>query len=135
MATSSVERFSENFEQEAVTYLIFFVGMHWFQKCNFWKNSLSPIWSLRGQRTIEVQISLNPKMRGSMFCNFKKTGWKTKFGHSDLTNDLIGNCTVFHFWINWNLNLIHPLTLVTSGNFFKNEKDGLCLGFVVKIFH
>ena len=64
-------------------------------------------------------------MKGSMFCNFKKTGWKTKFGHSDLTNDLIGNCTVFHFWINWTLNL---------GN-LKNEKDGLCLGFVVKIFH
>ena len=42
--TSSVKRFSENFDQEAVTYLIFFVGTHWFQKCNFWKNSLSPFW-------------------------------------------------------------------------------------------
>ena len=33
--TSSVERFSENFDQEAVTYLIFFVGTPLFQKCNF----------------------------------------------------------------------------------------------------
>ena len=35
--TSSMERFSENFDQEAVTYFIFFVGMHWFQNCNFEK--------------------------------------------------------------------------------------------------
>ena len=27
-----------------MTYLIFFLGMHWFQKCNFWKKSLSPFW-------------------------------------------------------------------------------------------
>ena len=46
--TSSVERFSENFDQKAVTYLIFFVGTHWFQKYNFWKNSLSPFWGCRG---------------------------------------------------------------------------------------
>ena len=31
--TSSVERFSENFDQKAVTCLIFFVWTHWFQKC------------------------------------------------------------------------------------------------------
>ena len=40
--TSSVERFSENFDDKAVTYFIFFVGTHWFRKCNFWKNSLGP---------------------------------------------------------------------------------------------
>ena len=43
--TSSVERFSENFDQEAMTYLIFFVGTPWFQKCNFWKNSLVKIFT------------------------------------------------------------------------------------------
>jgi hypothetical protein len=47
--TTSVERFSENFDQEAVTYLIFFVETHWFQKCNFWKNSLSPFWGRQGR--------------------------------------------------------------------------------------
>ena len=50
--TSSVERFSENFDEKAETCLIFFLGMHWFQKCNFWKNSLSPFqgcWGPRGQ--------------------------------------------------------------------------------------
>ena len=58
--TSSVERFSENFDQEAVTYLIFFVGTHWFQKCNFWKNSLSPFWGRRGrwgQTTSKLKIT------------------------------------------------------------------------------
>ena len=35
--TSSVERFSENFDNKAVTYIIFFVGTHWFRKCDFWK--------------------------------------------------------------------------------------------------
>ena len=34
-----MERFSENFDQKAVTYLIFFVGTHWFQKCKFWKKN------------------------------------------------------------------------------------------------
>ena len=47
--TSSVERFSENFDDEVVTYLIFFVWTHWFQKCNFWKNSLAPFWGHRGR--------------------------------------------------------------------------------------
>ena len=58
--TSSVERFSENFDQEAVIYLIFFVGMHWFQKCNFWKNSLSPFWGRKGcwgQMTLRLKIT------------------------------------------------------------------------------
>ena len=32
----------------AELYLIFLSLMHWFQKCNFWKNSLSPFWSHRG---------------------------------------------------------------------------------------
>ena len=47
--TSSVKRFSESFDQEAATYLIFFIGMHWIQKCNVWKNSLSPFWGRRGR--------------------------------------------------------------------------------------
>ena len=58
--TSSVERFSENFDQEAVTYLILFVGMHWFQNCNVWKNSLSPFWGRRGrwgQTTSKLKIT------------------------------------------------------------------------------
>ena len=49
MHPSSVERFSETFSDKAVTYLIFFVGMHWFRKCNFWKNSLGPFWGRRGR--------------------------------------------------------------------------------------
>ena len=48
--TSSVERLSENFDEKALTYLIFFVGTHWFRKCNFWKNSLDPFWGCRGPR-------------------------------------------------------------------------------------
>ena len=58
--TSSVERFSENFDQKVVTYLIFFVGTHWFQKCNLKKNSLSPFWGLRGrwgQTTSKLEIT------------------------------------------------------------------------------
>ena len=47
--TSSVERFSENLDNKVVTYLIFFVWTHWFQKCNFWKNSLGPFWGRRGR--------------------------------------------------------------------------------------
>ena len=47
---SSVERFSENVDLKALTYLIFFVWTHWFQKCNFWKNSLGPFWGRRGRR-------------------------------------------------------------------------------------
>ena len=31
----SVERFSENFDQKVVTYLIFFVRTHWFQKIKY----------------------------------------------------------------------------------------------------
>ena len=31
--------------------LSFFLGTHWFQKCNFWKNSLGPFWGRRGQTT------------------------------------------------------------------------------------
>ena len=46
--TSSVGRFSENVDDKVVTYLIFFVWTHWFQKCNFWKNSLGPFWGRRG---------------------------------------------------------------------------------------
>ena len=48
---SSVDRFSENFDKKAETCLIFFLGMHWFQKCNFWKKSLS---SFRGRWAQEV---------------------------------------------------------------------------------
>ena len=48
--TSSVERFSENFDDKVVTYLIFFLGTHWFRKCNFWKNSLGPFWGRQGRR-------------------------------------------------------------------------------------
>ena len=58
--TFSVKRFSENFDHKAVTYLIFFVGTHWFQKCNFWKNSLSPFWGRRGrwgQTTSKLKIT------------------------------------------------------------------------------
>ena len=47
---SSVERLSEIFDDKVVTYLIFFVGTRWFQKCNFWKNSLGPFWGRRGRR-------------------------------------------------------------------------------------
>ena len=50
MHTSSVERFSENFLDKAVTYTIFFIGTHWFRKCNFWKNSLGPFWGRRGRQ-------------------------------------------------------------------------------------
>ena len=49
--TSCKERFSENFDYKAVAYLIFFIGKFWFQKCNFWKKSLSPFWGCRGQTT------------------------------------------------------------------------------------
>ena len=55
--TSSVKRFSENFDHKAVTYLIFFVGTHWFQKCNFWKNSLSPFWGRWGQTTSKIKLT------------------------------------------------------------------------------
>ena len=41
-------------------YPIFFVRTHWFQKCNFWKNSLGPFWGRRGRRG---QTTLKPKMR------------------------------------------------------------------------
>ena len=57
--TSSVGRFSENVDDKVVTYLIFFVWTHWFQKCNFWKNSLSPFWGRRGrwgQMTSKLKI-------------------------------------------------------------------------------
>ena len=47
--TSSVGRFSENVDDKVVTYLIFFVWTHWFQKCNFWKHSLAPFWGRRGR--------------------------------------------------------------------------------------
>ena len=50
----------KNFDHKAVTYLIFFVGTHWFQKCNFWKNSLSPFWGRRGrwgQTTSKLKIT------------------------------------------------------------------------------
>ena len=47
--TSSVGRFRENVDDKVVTYLIFFVWTHWFQKCNFWKNSLGPFWGRRGR--------------------------------------------------------------------------------------
>ena len=47
--TSFKERFSENFDLKAVTHLIYFVGMLWFQKWNFWKNPLSPFWGRRGR--------------------------------------------------------------------------------------
>ena len=50
MHTSSVERLSENFEDKAVTYIIFFVGTHWFWKCIFWKSSLGPFWGRQGCR-------------------------------------------------------------------------------------
>ena len=50
MHPSSVERLSEIFDDKVVTYLIFFVGTRWFQKCNFWKNSLGPFWGRRGRR-------------------------------------------------------------------------------------
>ena len=52
---SSLERFSENFDEKAETYLIFFLGMHWFQKCN----SLSPFWGRWGRRG---QTTSKPKM-------------------------------------------------------------------------
>ena len=48
------------FDHKAVTYLIFFVGTYWFQKCNFWKNSLSPFWGRRGrwgQTTSKLKIT------------------------------------------------------------------------------
>ena len=48
MHTSSAERLSENFEDKAVTYIIFFVGTHWFWKCIFWKISLGPFWGRQG---------------------------------------------------------------------------------------
>ena len=50
-----VERFSENFDDKAVTYLIFFIGIHWFRKCNFWKKSLGPFWGRRGQTTSKLK--------------------------------------------------------------------------------
>ena len=40
--TSCNEGFSENDNYKAVTYLIFFGGKFWFQKYDFWKNSLRP---------------------------------------------------------------------------------------------
>ena len=58
--TSSVERFSETFDDKAVTYLIFFIGTHWFRKCNFWKNSLGPFWGrwgCRGQTTSKLETT------------------------------------------------------------------------------
>ena len=58
--TSSMERFSGNFDENAETCLIFFLAMHWFQKCNFWKNSLSPFWGRwchRGQTTLKPQTT------------------------------------------------------------------------------
>ena len=67
--TSSVERFSEYFDQKAVTYLIFFVGTHCFQKCNFWKNSLSPF---RGRRGHQVQTTLKPKTMKILIENSSK---------------------------------------------------------------
>ena len=51
---------SVNFDHKAVTYLIFFVGTFWFQKCYFWKNSLSPFWGRRGrwgQTTSKLKIT------------------------------------------------------------------------------
>ena len=50
--TTSVDTFSEKFDQEDVTHLIFFLGTHWFQKRNFWKNSLSAFWGHWGQEVI-----------------------------------------------------------------------------------
>jgi hypothetical protein len=38
------------FDDKVVTYLIFFLGTHWFRKYNFWKNSLGPFWGRRGRR-------------------------------------------------------------------------------------
>ena len=61
--TSSVERFSENFDQKAVIYLIFFDETHWFQKCNFWKNSLSPFWGRCGHRG---QMTSKPKTKKNL---------------------------------------------------------------------
>ena len=53
--TSYKKRFSENFDEKVVTYLIFFVGTLWFQKCIFWKKYLSPFWGRRGQRRSMVK--------------------------------------------------------------------------------
>ena len=53
------QTFTRPVDQKAVTHLIFFVGTHWFQKYNFWKNSLSPFWGRRGrwgQTTSKLKI-------------------------------------------------------------------------------
>ena len=73
------------------------------------KKSLSPIWSPRGQRTIEVQISSNPKMKGSIFCNFKKLDEKQNLATATSQMTSMATLLSFIFGFIWN-----PLILVTS---------------------
>ena len=84
--TSSMEIFSENFDYKALTYLIFFVGTHWFQKCNFWKNSSAPFWGRRGRRG---QTTSKPKTMKILNTKQIKTRWNPKFGLRDLENGLL----------------------------------------------
>ena len=117
--SSSVERFSENFDKKAETCHISFLGMHRFQKHNLWKNSLSPFWGHWGRRG---QTTSKPKM--------------TKI-HLVFTSFIV---LVFQ-------GRLTSATSVTSkgaqGIFSKvtflksvhsKEKDEVCLGFLVKIF-
>jgi hypothetical protein len=79
--TSSVERFSENFDQEAMTHLIFFLGRHWFLK-KIPEPLLRSPRSLRSN-DLETQNAENSKWK------LVKTKWNPKFGLSDLKNDLL----------------------------------------------
>ena len=83
--TSVLERFSENFDQETVTYLIF-VGMHWFQKCNFWKKIPEPL--LRSPRSLRSNDLETQKNKNSKWKPIENR-WNPKFGLQDLKNGLL----------------------------------------------
>ena len=108
-----MKRFSENFDQEAVTYLIFFVGTHWFQKCNFWKNSLSPFWGRRGhwgQKTSKLKMKTQiwpPRPRKLFFI-------------------------ALGFEVVWPQGIFSKIIFLKSVR--SNKKDEVCHSFLVKIF-
>jgi len=66
-----LERFSENFDYKAETCLIFFLGMHWFQKCPRSNDD-------RCSNFIEIKNDNNSKWK------LVKIRWNPKFGLSTM---------------------------------------------------
>ena len=97
--------------------------MHWFQKCNFWNNSLTRFrgrWGRRGQTTSK------PKTTKILNTKLIKIRWNPKFGLRDLENGLLTSGT------SEGAQWIFPKnTFYKSGK--STEKNEQYLGFLVKL--